>query len=165
MAGCSLTTLGGQYRGGWTQSSGKLSPRNISIRMSKRNYIHKIPLPCLSKFNLAKEWKSCAFTSYNFHGRGYKLETQVGCYFFQSMMGSESVISPNLMLLSDEALLTISVVLAYLAGVAPFRPTIPRTQNPSANQHLTASISSDSGMENVCLTRVQRLTPMIHGMK
>ncbi|KAM3406861.1 hypothetical protein ACQJBY_000735 [Aegilops geniculata] len=145
MAECSLTTLGGQYRGGWTQSSGKLSPRNISIRMSKRNYIHKIPLPCLSKFNLAKEWKSCAFTSYNFHGRGYKLETQVGCYFFQSMMGSESVISPNLMLLSDEALLTISVVLAYLAGVAPSRPTIPRTQNPSANQHLTASISSDSG--------------------
>uniref|UniRef100_N1R0D7 Uncharacterized protein n=1 Tax=Aegilops tauschii TaxID=37682 RepID=N1R0D7_AEGTA len=145
MAECSLTTLGGQYRGGWTQSSGKLSPRNISIRMSKRNYIHKIPLPCLSKFNLAKEWKSCAFTSYNFHGRGYKLETQVGCYFFQSMMGSESVISPNLMLLSDEALLTISVVLAYLAGVAPSRPTVPRTQNPSANQHLTASISSDSG--------------------
>lgn len=145
MAECSLATLGGQYRGGWTQSTGKLSPRNISIRMSKRNYIHKIPLPCLSKFNSAKERKSCAFTSYNFHGRGYKLETQVRCYFFQSMMGSESVISPNLMLLSDEALLTISVVFAYLAGVAPSRPTILRTRNLSANQHLTAPISFDSG--------------------
>uniref|UniRef100_R7W935 Uncharacterized protein n=1 Tax=Aegilops tauschii TaxID=37682 RepID=R7W935_AEGTA len=37
MAECSLATLGGQYRGGWTQSSAKRSPRNISIRMSKRN--------------------------------------------------------------------------------------------------------------------------------
>ncbi|XBH55708.1 hypothetical protein VPH35_077735 [Triticum aestivum] len=134
MAECSLATLGGQYRGGWTQSSAKRSPRNISIRMSKRNYIHKIPLPC-----------HCAFTSYKFHRRGYKLETQVRCYFFQSMICLESVISPNLMLLFDEALLTGSVVFAYLAGVAPYRPTIPCTRNPSANQHLTAPISFDSG--------------------
>ncbi|CAM0873974.1 unnamed protein product [Alopecurus aequalis] len=141
MAECSLATLRGQYLGGWNKSSGKLSPRNISIRVSKRSYIH---LPCLSKFNSAKERKSSAFTSYNFHGRGYRMETGVRCYLFQSMMGSDSLISPNLMLLSDEALLTISIIFAYLAGVTPSRPTVPHTRSPSANQHLAAPISSDS---------------------
>uniref|UniRef100_A0ACD5W8S3 Uncharacterized protein n=1 Tax=Avena sativa TaxID=4498 RepID=A0ACD5W8S3_AVESA len=142
MAQCSLATLRGQYRGGWTQSSGKLSPRNISIGMSKRNYIH---LPCLSKFNSAKEWKSGVSTAFNFHGKGYRLRTEVRCYFFQSLMGSESLVSPNLMLLSDEALLTISIIFAYLAGVTPSRPTATRTRSTSANQRLAEPISSDSG--------------------
>ncbi|XP_047091178.1 uncharacterized protein LOC124703018 [Lolium rigidum] len=145
MAECSLATLRGQYRGGWSRSSGKLSPKTISIRISKRNCIHNIHLPCLPKFNSAKERKSGAFTSSNFHGKGYKLRTEVRCYFFQSLMGSESLISPNLMLLSDEALLTISIIFAYLAGVTPSRPTGPRTTSPSANQHLAEPISSDSG--------------------
>jgi hypothetical protein len=110
-----------------------------------RNCIHNIHLPRLPKFNSAKERKSGAFTSFNFHGQSYKLRTEVRCYFFQSLMGSESLISPNLMLLSDEALLTISIIFAYLAGVTPSRPTVPHTRSPSANQPLAEPISSDSG--------------------
>jgi hypothetical protein len=110
-----------------------------------RNYIHNIHLPYLPKFNSAKERKRGAFSPFDFHGKGYRMETEVRCYFFQSLMGSESLISPNLMLLSDEALLTISIIFAYLAGVTPSRPTVPRTRSPSANQHVAEPISSDSG--------------------
>lgn len=102
-------------------------------------------MPCQSKFNSAKEWKSGAFTSFGSHGRDHRLKTQVKCYFFQSLIGSGSMVSPNLMLLSDEVLLVISIVFAYLAGVAPSQRTITQTRSPSANERLTAPNCSDSG--------------------
>ena len=73
------------------------------------------------------------------------METGVRCYLFQSLMGSESLIPQNLMLLSDEALLTISIIFAYLAGVAPSQSTVPHSRTPSANQHLAEPTPSDSG--------------------
>lgn len=51
------------------------------------------------------------------------------------------MVPPNLLLLSDEALLTISIVFAYLAGVVPSGQAFPHTRN-----HSTAPSSSDSGM-------------------
>lgn len=134
-----MATLRGHYRGRWIQSNSRLSPGRISVRMSKRNYIHKIHLPCQS--NSAREQKSGTFTPFGFHGRGYRMETEVKCYFLQSLMDSEFMVSPNLLLLSDEALLTISILFAYLAGVVPSGQAFPHTRN-----HSTAPSSSDSGM-------------------
>lgn len=71
--------------------------------------------------------------------------TLVKCSFLESLMDSESIVSPNVMLISDEALLTISIVFAYLAGVVPSGQT-SHARNQSANQNLTAPSSSDSGI-------------------
>ncbi|XP_062219155.1 uncharacterized protein LOC133918993 [Phragmites australis] len=148
MAECSLATLRGQYRRRWTQSNSRLSSRNMPIRMSTRSYTHRIHLPCQS--NAARKWKNAAFTPSDFHGRGHWVGTLVKCSFLESLMDSESIVSPNVMLISDEALLTISIVFAYLAGVVPSGQT-SHARNQSANQNLTAPSSSDSGRDIKCL--------------
>ncbi|PWZ03953.1 hypothetical protein Zm00014a_028927 [Zea mays] len=103
MAECSLATLRvrGQYQGRWTWSNSKL---NMPIMDPKRNYALKIHLPCQSK--AAREWTSVAFTPFGFHGRDHRVETSVKCYCLQPLMDSEGMVSPNLILISDEALLT-----------------------------------------------------------
>ncbi|TKW39377.1 hypothetical protein SEVIR_1G175100v4 [Setaria viridis] len=143
MAECSLATLRGQCRGRWTQSNSKLYPSSVSIGMPKRNYDHKIHLPFQS--NAAREPKSAASSHFGFHGRGHRVETSVECFRLQSLMDSESMVSPSLMLISDEALLTISMIFAYLAGVVPSGNTSPRARNQGVNQHITEPSSSDSG--------------------
>jgi hypothetical protein len=60
-------------------------------------------------------------------------------------MDSESMVSPSLMLISDEALLTISMLFAYLAGVVPSGQTSSRARNQGINQQITEPSSSDSG--------------------
>ncbi|WVZ75249.1 hypothetical protein U9M48_023323 [Paspalum notatum var. saurae] len=146
MAVCSLATLRGQHHGRWIQSNSKLSPRNMSFRMPKRNYTPKVHLPRQS--NVAGEWKSVAFTPFGFHGRDHRVETSVKCYCLQPLMDSESMISPSLMLISDEALLTISMVFAYLAGVVPSGQTSTWTRNhQSVNQQAKEPGSSSSGRD------------------
>ncbi|KAL6899115.1 hypothetical protein ACP4OV_005773 [Aristida adscensionis] len=144
MAECSLAALRGQHRGKWTQTT-----RNMPIRASTRYHTHKVHLPCQS--NVAREWKSAVFSPAGFHGKGHRMETSLKCSFMESLMGSESTISPNLMLISDEALLTISMVFAYLAGVVPAGQTSSRARNQSSNQHFTEPISSDAGRDIKCL--------------
>ncbi|EEC73264.1 hypothetical protein OsI_07398 [Oryza sativa Indica Group] len=109
------------------------------------NHSHKIQLPCQS--NLGRKQKTGAFAPLGFHGRCCRIETSVKCYFLQSLVDSESMISPNLLLLSDEALLTISIVFAYLAGVVPSGHAFPHARNHSQNQHLGAPGPSDSGRD------------------
>lgn len=109
----------------------------------KRNYALKIHLPCQSK--AAREWTSVAFTPFGFHGRDHRVETSVKCYCLQPLMDSESMVSPNLILISDEALLTISMVFAYLAGVVPSGQTSPRVRNQNVSQHIPEPSSSHSG--------------------
>lgn len=145
MAGCSLATLRGQHRGRWIQSHSKLPTRIMSINLPKSNHSHKIQLPCQS--NLGRKQKTGAFAPLGFHGRCCRIETSVKCYFLQSLVDSESMISPNLLLLSDEALLTISIVFAYLAGVVPSGHAFPHARNHSQNQHLGAPGPSDSGRD------------------
>ncbi|KAL5211376.1 hypothetical protein ABZP36_022223 [Zizania latifolia] len=145
MAQCSLATLRGQGRGRWIQSNSKLTPRSISISLSKRNHYHKIHLQCQSI--LGRKPKIGSFTPLGFHGRGYWTETSVKCYFLQSLLHSESMLSPNLLLLSDEALLTISIVFAYLAGAVPSGHAFPHARNHGPNQHLGAPSPSDSGRD------------------
>ncbi|XP_052143305.1 uncharacterized protein LOC127762839 isoform X1 [Oryza glaberrima] len=145
MAGCSLATLRGQHRGRWIQSHSKLPTRIMSINLPKSNHSHKIQLPCQS--NLGRKQKTGAFAPLGFHGRCCWIETSVKCYFLQSLVDSESMISPNLLLLSDEALLTISIVFAYLAGVVPSGHAFPHARNHSQNQHLGAPGPSDSGRD------------------
>jgi hypothetical protein len=60
-------------------------------------------------------------------------------------MNSESMLSPNLILISDEVLLSISIVFAYLAGVVSSGQTFPRAKNQRANQHSTEPSSHESG--------------------
>uniref|UniRef100_A0A0E0K0B4 Uncharacterized protein n=1 Tax=Oryza punctata TaxID=4537 RepID=A0A0E0K0B4_ORYPU len=145
MAGCSLATLRGQHRGRWIQSNSKLPTRTMSINLPKSNHSQKIKLPCQS--NLGRKQKIGAFAPLVFHGRGCRMETSVKCYFLQSLVDSESMVSPNLLLLSDEALLTISIVFAYLAGVVPSGHAFPHARNHSLNQHLGAPGPSDSGRD------------------
>uniref|UniRef100_A0A0D9VGD1 DUF3685 domain-containing protein n=1 Tax=Leersia perrieri TaxID=77586 RepID=A0A0D9VGD1_9ORYZ len=145
MAGCSLATLRGQYRGRCIQSHSKLPTRNMSINLPKRNHCHKVQLPWQS--NLGRKQKNGACTPLGIHGRGYRMETSIKCYFLQSLMDSESLVSPNLLLLSDEALLTISIVFAYLAGVVPSGHVFPYDRNHNLNQHLGAPNPSDSGRD------------------
>nr|AIE39014.1 regulator receiver domain-like 1 [Echinochloa crus-galli] len=145
MAECSLATLRGQHRGRWIQSNSKLSPRNMSIRMPKRDCPLKIHLPCKSR--AATEWKSVAFTPFGSHGRDHRVKTSVKCYCLKPLMDFESMVSTNLMLISDETLLTISMVFAYLAGVVPSGQTSPRARNQGVNQQITGPSSSDSGRD------------------
>ncbi|PWZ22342.1 hypothetical protein Zm00014a_011956 [Zea mays] len=144
MAECSLATLRvrGQYQGRWTWSNSKL---NMPIMDPKRNYALKIHLPCQSK--AAREWTSVAFTPFGFHGRDHRVETSVKCYCLQPLMDSEGMVSPNLILISDEALLTISMVFAYLAGVVPSGQTSPRVRNQNVSQHIPEPSSSHSGRD------------------
>jgi hypothetical protein len=60
-------------------------------------------------------------------------------------MDSESMVSPTSILILDEALLSISIIFAYLAGVVPSRQTFPRAKNQRTNQHPTEPSSHDSG--------------------
>ncbi|KAL6608307.1 hypothetical protein ACP70R_041370 [Stipagrostis hirtigluma subsp. patula] len=144
-----LATPRGQYRGRWTQSNSRISSTNTQMRMSTRNPAHKIHLPC--QYNAAREWKNAAFAPSRFRGRVHRVGTLVKCSFLESLMGSEITVSPNLLLVSDEALLTISMVFAYLAGVVPSGQASPRARNQSADQHLTAPSSSDSGRDIKCV--------------
>lgn len=174
MAECSLAmaTLRGQHQGRWTWSNSKLSLRNMSIMDPKRlvflffhpyieitlscwvaihlciffvsrNYSLKIHLPCQSR--AAREWTSVAFTPFGFRGRDHRVETSVKCYCLQPLVDSDSMVSPNLILFSDEALLTISMVFAYLAGVVPSGQTSPRARNQNVFQHIPEPSSSHSG--------------------
>jgi len=117
----------------------------MPIMDPKRNYALKIHLPCQSK--AAREWTSVAFTPFGFHGRDHRVETSVKCYCLQPLMDSESMVSPNLILISDEALLTISMVFAYLAGVVPSGQTSPRVRNQNVSQHIPEPSSSHSGRD------------------
>lgn len=113
--------------------------------MPKRNYALSVHLPCQS--NAAREWKNVAFTPFGFHARDHRVKTLVKCYFLKPLMDSVGMISPNLILISDEALLTISMVFAYLAGVVPSGQTSTRTTNQGVNQHIAEPSSSDSGRD------------------
>ncbi|CAD6244392.1 unnamed protein product [Miscanthus lutarioriparius] len=144
MAECSLATLRGQHQGRWTWSSSKLSLRNMSIMDPKRNYALKIHLPCQSR--AAREWTS-VLTPFGFRGRDHRVETSVKCYCLQPLVDSESMVSPNLILFSDEALLTISMVFAYLAGVVPSGQTSPHVRNQNVFQHIPEPSSSHSGRD------------------
>jgi hypothetical protein len=73
------------------------------------------------------------------------VESSVKCFRLQSLIDSEGMVSPSLFLISDEALLTISMLLAYLAGVVPSANTSPRARNQGVNQPITEPSSSDSG--------------------
>ncbi|TVU29943.1 hypothetical protein EJB05_21539 [Eragrostis curvula] len=148
MAECSLVTLRGQYHGRWTQSNSRLSSRNMQIGMLKRNHAHKFHLPCHS--SVARVWKNGAFTP-GFHGRGHRVKTLVKGSFLEPLIDSESIVSPNLVLVLDEALLSISIVFAYLAGVVPSGQTFPRARNQSAKQHPTPPSSSDAGRDKKSL--------------
>ncbi|KAF8693237.1 hypothetical protein HU200_038619 [Digitaria exilis] len=145
MAECSLASLRGQCRGRWTQSNSKLYSRSFAIGMPKRGYAHKIHLPFQSR--AAIQWKSAAYSHLSFHGRGHRVETLAKCFRLQSLMDSESIVSPYLMLFSDEALLTISMFFAYLAGVIPSGQTSPAARNNGVHQHITEPSSSDSGRD------------------
>ncbi|RLN08883.1 uncharacterized protein C2845_PM11G05820 [Panicum miliaceum] len=145
MAECSLAALRGQCRGGWTKSNSKLYPRSVSIGTPKRNNTHNIHLPFQS--NAPREWGSSASSHLDFHGRGHRVETLVKCFHLQSLMDSESMVSPSLILISDEALLTISMLFAYLAGVVPSGKTSPRARNQGINQQITEPSPSDSGRD------------------
>ncbi|CAN6238243.1 unnamed protein product [Urochloa humidicola] len=145
MAECSLAALRGQCRGRWAQSNSKLSAMSVSAGMPKRNYAHKMPLPFLS--SAETERKSAASSHFGFHGRGHRSETLVKCFRLQSLMDSESMISPSLMLISDEVLLTLSMLFAYSAGVVPSGQTSPRASNQGVNQQITEPSSSDSGRD------------------
>ncbi|XP_015689656.1 uncharacterized protein LOC102706720 isoform X3 [Oryza brachyantha] len=120
MAGCSLATLRGQHRGRWVHSHSKLPTRNMSINLPKRNHSHKIQLPCQS--DLGRKQKTSAFTPFGFHGRGYRMETSVKCYFLQSLVNSET-------------------------GVVPSGHAFPHARNHNPNQHLGAPSPSDSGRD------------------
>ncbi|CAO2045931.1 unnamed protein product [Urochloa humidicola] len=145
MVECSLAALRGQCWGRWAQSNSKLSLRSVSIEMPKRNYAHKIHLPFQS--NAARESESAASSHFGSHGRGHRAETLVKCFRLQSLMDSESMVSPSLMLFSDEAILTLSMLFAYLAGVVPSGKTSPRARNQGVNQQITEPSSSDSGRD------------------
>ncbi|CAL4887661.1 unnamed protein product [Urochloa decumbens] len=145
MAECSLAALRGQCRGRWAQSNSKLSARSVSAGMPKRNCAHKMHLPFLSSG--AREPKSAASSHFGFHGRGHRAETLVKCFRLQSLMDSESMVSPSLVLISDEVLLTISMLFAYLAGVVPSGQTSPHARNQGVNQQITEPSSSDSGRD------------------
>lgn len=75
------------------------------------------------------------------------METSVKCYCLQPLVDSDSMVSPNLILFSDEALLTISMVFAYLAGVVPSGQTSPRARNQNVFQHIPEPSSSHSGRD------------------
>ncbi|CAO2038245.1 unnamed protein product [Urochloa humidicola] len=113
--------------------------------MPKGNYAHKIHLPFQS--NAARESESAASSHFGSHGRGHRAETLVKCFRLQSLMDSESMVSPSLMLFSDEAILTLSMLFAYLAGVVPSGKTSPRARNQGVNQQITEPSSSDSGRD------------------
>ncbi|WVZ92080.1 hypothetical protein U9M48_038173 [Paspalum notatum var. saurae] len=119
-----------------------------SPRPAHRNYtLLKVHRQRLS--NAAGEWKSDAFTPFGFHGRDPMVETSVRCYCLQPLMDSESMISPSLMLISDEALLTISMVFAYLAGVVPSGQTSTRIRNRlGVSQQAKEPSSSGSGRDS-----------------
>ncbi|KAK3154198.1 hypothetical protein QOZ80_2BG0187530 [Eleusine coracana subsp. coracana] len=120
----------------------------MPMGMSKRNHTHKILLPC--HYNAARERKNCAWTP-GFHGKGHRVETLIKSSLLEPLMGSESLISPNLILISDEALLSISIVFAYLAGVVPSEQTFPLAKNQRPNQNPTTPSSHDSGRDTRCL--------------
>jgi hypothetical protein len=73
------------------------------------------------------------------------VETSVKCFRLQSLMDSESMVSLSSMLISDEALLTISMLFACLAGVVPSGRTSPHARNQDINQQITEPSPSDSG--------------------
>lgn len=116
---------------------------HLCIFFVSRNYSLKIHLPCQSR--AAREWTSVAFTPFGFRGRDHRVETSVKCYCLQPLVDSDSMVSPNLILFSDEALLTISMVFAYLAGVVPSGQTSPRARNQNVFQHIPEPSSSHSG--------------------
>ncbi|PUZ75834.1 hypothetical protein GQ55_1G240400 [Panicum hallii var. hallii] len=145
MAECSLAALRGQCRGRWTKSNSKLYPRSVLIGTPKRNNTHNIHLPFQS--NAPREWRSSASSHLDFHGKGHREETSVKCFRLQSLMDSESMVSLSSMLISDEALLTISMLFACLAGVVPSGRTSPRARNQDINQQITEPSPSDSGRD------------------
>jgi hypothetical protein len=73
------------------------------------------------------------------------VKTLVKCSFLEPLLNSASMLSPNLIMISDEVLLSISIVFAYLAGVVPSGQTFPRAENRRASQHPTEPSSHDSG--------------------
>lgn len=73
------------------------------------------------------------------------METLAKCFRLQSLMDSESLVSPYLMLISDETLLTISILFAYLAGVVPSGQTSPRARSNGVDLPIKEPRSSDSG--------------------
>jgi hypothetical protein len=73
------------------------------------------------------------------------VKTLVKCSFLEPLLNSASMLSPNLILISDEVLLSISIVFAYLAGIVPSGQTFPRAENRRASQHPTEPSSHDSG--------------------
>ncbi|XP_072979693.1 uncharacterized protein [Typha angustifolia] len=135
MADCVAVPVFSQYQVQKIQfKNNVVMTRNVYVRMLKRNYI---------------SWDAHLFTSIRvpltLNGRRYLKENSLKCRCLRSFINSESADPSDLMFVVDQALLAISIMFTYLAGVIPQRRTFPGVANDNASQQNGAANSISYG--------------------